>query len=52
MAIIASYAGTGKTYFADRVEGAIEIPSMPFRWILLKNTDKTAKELEKEKGAF
>ena len=52
MAIIASYAGTGKTNFADRVEGAIEIPSMPFRWILLKNTDKTAKELEKEKGAF
>ena len=52
MAIIASYAGTGKTYFADRVEGAIEIPSMPFSWILLRNTDKSAKEFEKEKGAF
>lgn len=52
MAIIASYAGVGKTYFSENTENAIEIPSMPFRWILLKNTDKSAKELEKEKGAF
>jgi len=34
------------------VEGAIEIPSMPYSWILPNNIDKSAKELEKEKGAF
>lgn len=52
MAIIAGYAGVGKSYFANKMEGAIEIPSMPFRWILPKHTDKTEIELEKEKGAF
>ena len=52
MAIIAGYAGIGKSYFANKMEGAIEIPSMPFRWILPKHTDKTEIELEKEKGAF
>jgi adenylate kinase family enzyme len=50
--IIAGYAGVGKTYFSENTENAIEIPSMPYSWILPKNTDKSAKELEKEKGAF
>ena len=50
--IIAGYAGVGKNYFSENTENAIEISSMPFRWILTNNIDKSAKELEKEKGAF
>lgn len=38
--------------FLEDIENAIEIPSMPYLWILPKNTNKLAKELEKEKGAF
>lgn len=52
MAIIAGYAGVGKSYFVDKTAEAIEIPSMPYSWILPKKTDKTERELEKEKGAF
>ncbi|HHU16609.1 MAG TPA: hypothetical protein GXZ70_00070 [Clostridiales bacterium] len=50
--IIAGYAGVGKTYFSENTENAIEIPSMPYSWILPKNTYRSAKESEKEKGAF
>lgn len=52
MAIIAGYAGVGKTWFAKNTTGAIEIPSMPYTWILPKKTDEAESELEKEKGAF
>lgn len=49
--IIAAYAGTGKSTFAQRVEGAIDLTIMPYSWIL-PPTERTGVELEKEKGAL
>ena len=48
--IIAAYAGTGKSTFAQRVEGAVDLPIMPYKWIL-PPTEKSNAELEAEKGA-
>jgi adenylate kinase family enzyme len=50
--IIAGYAGVGKTYFSENIENTIDIPKMPYSYILPKITDQSAKELEKAKGAF
>lgn len=49
--IIAAYAGTGKSTFAQRVEGAVDLPIMPHSWVL-PPTEKTGVELEGEKGAL
>lgn len=49
--IIAAYAGTGKSTFAQRIKGAADLPVMPCKWIL-PPTDKTGAELEREKGAL
>lgn len=49
--IIAAYAGTGKSTFAQRVERAVDLPIMPFSWIL-PPTRKPDAELEGEKGAL
>ena len=49
--IIAAYAGTGKSTFAQRIEGAADLPIMPCKWIL-PTTGKTGAELEGEKGAL
>ena len=53
--IIAAYAGTGKTTFAEKFADVIDIPSMPYRWIfpVLTSDEKeeNSKELEGEKGA-
>lgn len=49
--IIAAYAGTGKSTFAQRVGRAADLPIMPFSWIL-PPTEKTDAELEEEKGAL
>lgn len=49
--IIAAYAGTGKSTFAQRIEGAADLPIMPCKWIL-PPTGKIGAELEGEKGAL
>lgn len=49
--IIAAYAGTGKSTFAAQVENTVDLPIMPYRWIL-PPTDKAPAELEGEKGAL
>lgn len=49
--IIAAYAATGKSTFAARTDRAVDLPGMIHSWIL-PPTDKTAAELEKEKGAL
>lgn len=49
--IIAAYAGTGKSTFAQRVEGTVDLPIMPYKWVL-PPTKKTDEELEAEKGAL
>lgn len=49
--IIAAYAGTGKSTFAQRVEGAVDLTIMPYSWIL-PPTEKSDAELEGEKGAL
>lgn len=49
--IIAAYAGTGKSTFAVRIEDTVDLPIMPYRWIL-PPTDKPPAELEGEKGAL
>lgn len=48
--IIAAYAGTGKSTFAARTDGAIDLPCMPCKWIL-PPADRASAELEGEKGA-
>ena len=49
--IIAAYAGAGKSTFAKKVEGAVDLPIMPYKWIL-PPTEKDSAELEAEKGAL
>lgn len=50
--IVAAYSGCGKTYWAAAgTENSVDIPSMPYRWIL-PEVSGNEKELEKEKGAF
>ena len=49
--IIAAYAGTGKSTFAARTENTVDLPIMPYCWIL-PPTDKPPAELEGEKGAL
>lgn len=48
--IIAAYAGVGKTFFAQHVEGAVDLVTMPHSWIL-PPPDKDAGAFESEKGA-
>ena len=50
--IIAAYAGTGKTTFAKKESSAVDLPSMPYSWILPESGDRNENELEGEKGAF
>ena len=50
--IIAAYAGTGKSTFAEMTDGAIDLQSMPYSWILPGTTDRGTEELEVEKGAL
>lgn len=52
MAIIAGYAGVGKTYFAKNSENTVEIPSMPYAWVLPYKTDFSEQESEESKGAY
>lgn len=47
--IIAAYVATGKSTFAAQTEGAIDLPCMPYKWIL-PPVDKVYPELEGEKG--
>lgn len=49
--IIAAYAGVGKSTFAAQTERAVDLPCMPYKWIL-PPTEKTALEMEGEKGAL
>lgn len=49
--IIAAYAGTGKTTFAARTPGAVDLASMPFCW-LLPLQETAPGEQEGEKGAL
>lgn len=49
--IIAAYAGTGKTTFAARMTGAVDLASMPFCW-LLPLREAAPGEQEGEKGAL
>lgn len=46
-AIIACYAGIGKTYFSKTVESAIDLVSMPYSWILPPSTSSEEHEAEK-----
>lgn len=48
--VIAAYAAAGKTTFAQRVEGAIDLVSMPHSWCLPPSDGKSG-EFEAEKGA-
>jgi len=48
--IIAAYAGTGKSTFGQRVEGAVDLPSMPYSRILPPK-EGTKQECEAEKAA-
>lgn len=52
--IIAAYAGTGKSTFAAQTEDTVDLPIMPYRWILPPIDKPPAKleELEREKGAI
>ena len=50
--IIAAYAGTGKTTFAETTSGAIDVPSMPYSWILPETDGREGGKLEGEKGAL
>ena len=50
--IIAAYAGTGKTTFAKKESSAVDLPSMPYSWILPEPGDRNDNELEGEKGAL
>lgn len=50
--IIAAYAGTGKTTFAAQESSALDLPSMPYSWILPEPGDRNSDELEGEKGAL
>ncbi|MBR1496549.1 MAG: hypothetical protein IJ617_02860 [Oscillospiraceae bacterium] len=50
--IVSAYAGTGKTTFAARESGAVDLPSMPCSWILPDPGDRSEDELEREKGAL
>lgn len=50
--IIAAYAGTGKSTFAEMTDGAIDLPSMPYSWILPEASEWKTEELEGEKGAL
>lgn len=45
--IIAAYAGTGKSYLAKIWDKAVEIPSMPYAWILPDEDPNKNYELEK-----
>lgn len=47
---IAAYAAAGKSTFAQRVEGAIDLVSMPHSWCL-PPSDRRSGEFEAEKGA-
>ena len=47
--IIAAFAGTGKTHFCNRVEGAKDFVSMPFKYFL-SETDNDEEEYEKVKA--
>ena len=49
--IVAAYAGTGKTTFAARMTGAVDLASMPFCW-LLPLRESVPGEREGEKGAL
>lgn len=49
--IIAAYAGTGKSTFAQRVEGTADLHIMPYKWIL-PPAEKRGAELEAGKGAL
>ncbi len=49
--IIAAYAGTGKTTFANQIHSAIDIKSMPYAWFLPRLGDTNA-EFEAAKGAM
>jgi len=48
--IIAAYAGTGKSTFGRRVEGAVDLPSMPYSRVLPPE-EGTRQECEAEKAA-
>lgn len=48
--IIASYAAAGKTTFSQRVEGAVDLATMPRSWFL-PPPDKSEGAHESEKGA-
>ncbi len=50
--LIAAYAGTGKSTFAEMTDGAIDLPSMPYSWILPETNEWKTEELEGEKGAL
>lgn len=49
--IVAGYAGAGKSYLAQRWEQAVEVPSMPYSWVLPPREDGFQGEYEGEKGA-
>ncbi len=48
--IIAAYAGAGKSAFARQVEGAVDLVSMPYSWVLPPEKG-TKQECEAEKAA-
>lgn len=50
--IIAAYAGTGKSTFAEMTDGAIDLPSMPYSWILPEASEWKTEKFEGEKGAL
>lgn len=52
MAIICGYAGVGKTWFAKYMLETVEILSMPYAWLLPKESNKTVNEMEQDKGAY
>lgn len=52
MAIICGYAGVGKSWFSSQTKDSIEVPSMPYAWLLPKPDNQSEQEIEQSKGAF
>lgn len=48
--VIAAFAGTGKSYFAENVAEAKDFPVMPYKYINLEKDGSSKKEAEKSKA--
>lgn len=48
--VIAAFAGTGKSYFAENVAEAKDFPVMPYKYINLEKDDPSKEEAEKSKA--